>query len=60
MAVPFSDVLQQELTQVDQRRSKVLETSPPAVSAELSVEAQAPKRDLAGMGVSGGGIRSHL
>src|SRR5215469_17968868 len=58
MAVPFSEVLQQELTEVDRRRSKVLKARPPAISPEHSPETQALKRDLAGMGISGGGIRS--
>jgi len=58
MAVPFSEVLLQELKQVDERRSKVLKAVPPEISQEHSGEIQALKRNLAGMGISGGGIRS--
>jgi hypothetical protein len=58
MAVPFSEVLQQELTQVDERRSRVLKASLSAIGAEDSPETQALRRGLAGMGISGGGIRS--
>jgi hypothetical protein len=59
MALPFCDVLLYELTQVDERSSKVLNAVPsPEISKELPAETQALKRDLAGMGISGGGIRS--
>ncbi len=58
MAVPFGKVLLQELTQVDERRSQILKTPRPAINPEHAPETQALKRDLAGMGISGGGIRS--
>ncbi len=55
----FGDVLAKELAELDARRKELFGSDPPAADGDSgSAESQALARNLAGMGVSGGGIRS--
>ncbi len=60
MTESFSTVLSNELKELDARRKAALGAAPPtmAASGPEPVEAFALARNLAGMGISGGGIRS--
>jgi len=61
MSEPFSAVLQEELNCIDARRAGMPGTPfppPPPAIPDRKPEHAALDRDLAGMGISGGGIRS--